>query len=490
MQATKLRMLTLAIVAMLLVVDNAPGQDKAPGQQAKQSAPKIKTIDLSIHPAELSRPAMKYRLLPEFIDRTPGNAAPVYLKAILILKDVRMSSEKEKALWDDVVAWLEMPLEKLPQNDVRNALAPFQNVLRQVKLASRRERCDWELPIREQGVDVLAILLPEIQASRTIARLIALDARLQIAQGKLSQAVTTLRTGYTLARHVGEQNLLISGLVGLAIGGIMDRQLLDLMQQPQTPNLYWTITQLPRPLVDLRGAMELEGSTVYLLFPLLHEAKTKSYTPAQWQAKLDAVIARFVKIAPMLSGASDSHTKSTLTKLGMRVLIGSAGPVAKKFLIDRGHPKKKVDAMSAEHAVLLHIAENYDEQRDEMFKWFQVPYWQVKRDEKLLAAARKRELVPLGSLLLPAIQSVHLSAARSQRRQEVMRIVEALRLYAARHDGWLPEKLSDVTEVPIPINPLTGKAFGYKLDGKTAVLDTAGPPKGSPRRYRISMATK
>ena len=31
--------------------------------------------------------------------------------------------------------------------------------------------------------------------------------------------------------------------------------------------------------------------------------------------------------------------------------------------------------------------------------------------------------------------------------------------------------------MPIPINPLTGKAFGYQLDGKTAVLNADGPPE-------------
>ena len=402
-----------------------------------------------------------------------------------------MSSEKEDALWDDVVTWLETVPEKLPQDDVQKALAPFHNVLTQVEIAARRERCDWGLPIREQGTDVFSILLPEIQPSRNIARLLALRARLQIAQGELPEAVATLRTGYTLARHVSDQDLLISGLVGLAIGEMMSRQLLALIQQPQTPNLYWTITQLPRPLVDLRGAMDLEGSTVYLLFPLLHEAKTKNYTPAQWRAKLDEFLERMEGMASIIGDEGGAGFKSLLPKLRTRVLVGSAAPVAKKFLIERGHPKKKVDAMSGEHAVLLHVAENYEEQRDEVFKWFQVPYWQAKHDEKLLAASRKREFVPLGSLLLPAISSVHRSAARSQRRQEVLRIVEALRLYAARHDGRLPEKLSDVTEVPIPINPLTGKAFGYQLDGKTAVLDAVGPPDAAfVERYRITIVVK
>lgn len=486
MQATNIRI--VALVIALLVVDGALGQPAK--KDAKQPSPRVETIELSIYPAEPSRPAMKYRLLPEFLDRTPGNAAPVYLKAILILNDVLASGEKEEDVINDVVGWLDTAPEKLPQDDVQKALAPFQNVLRHVQIAARRERCDWGLQIREQGTDVFSILLPEIQGLRNITRLLAMQARLQIAQGKLPEAVATLRTGYTLAQQVGEQELLINGLVGLALARMMDSELLELIQQPQTPNLYWTITQLPRPLVDFRRSLDMESSIAYLMLPMLHEAKTKKFTPAQWRAKLYEMLNQMDGMDIILDVDDASGYNATLAKFRKRVQVGSAGAAAKKFLIERGHSKKKVDAMAAEHAVLLHIAENYDDQRDEMFKWFQVPYWEAKHDEKLLAAIRKREFVPLGSSLLPAISAVHRAAARSKRRQEVLRIVEALRLYAARHEGRLPEKLSDVSEVPIPINPLTGKAFGYKLDGKTAVLDAAGPPNGSPRRYRISMATK
>ena len=48
-----------------------------------------------------------------------------------------------------------------------------------------------------------------------------------------------------------------------------------------------------------------------------------------------------------------------------------------------------------------------------------------------------------------------------------MRHVEALRLYAAEHDGKLPAKLSDIS-VPLPIDPVTGKPFVYAVDGATA----------------------
>ena len=57
-----------------------------------------------------------------------------------------------------------------------------------------------------------------------------------------------------------------------------------------------------------------------------------------------------------------------------------------------------------------------------------------------------------------------------------LRIFEALRIYAAAHDGQLPEKLSDIHEVPIPVNPYDDKPFTYHRDGNRAMLgsDTWG----------------
>jgi hypothetical protein len=51
-----------------------------------------------------------------------------------------------------------------------------------------------------------------------------------------------------------------------------------------------------------------------------------------------------------------------------------------------------------------------------------------------------------------------------------------LRLYAAEHGGQLPGKLSDV-QVPLPLDPFTGKPIRYALEGSTAHL-RGGPPDG------------
>ena len=49
-------------------------------------------------------------------------------------------------------------------------------------------------------------------------------------------------------------------------------------------------------------------------------------------------------------------------------------------------------------------------------------------------------------------------------------------MYAAEHDGAVPEKLDDI-KLPLPVDPFTGKPFRYAKEGDTAHL-RGNPPFG------------
>lgn len=69
--------------------------------------------------------------------------------------------------------------------------------------------------------------------------------------------------------------------------------------------------------------------------------------------------------------------------------------------------------------------------------------------------------------------------------------IEALRHYAATHDGQLPARLGDIAGVELPNDPVARKPFMYRLEGSKAVLETAVPEGGRPReatRYEITVA--
>jgi hypothetical protein len=76
---------------------------------------------------------------------------------------------------------------------------------------------------------------------------------------------------------------------------------------------------------------------------------------------------------------------------------------------------------------------------------------------------------------MPSIEIFYASVDRRDRAVALLRVIEALRLYAAAHQGALPSSLDKVDAVPIPLDPTTGKPFVYHLaEGGVASLET--PP--------------
>lgn len=76
--------------------------------------------------------------------------------------------------------------------------------------------------------------------------------------------------------------------------------------------------------------------------------------------------------------------------------------------------------------------------------------------------------------LKPAHDRIRFLMNRLDRHVAALQCVEALRLYAGSHDGKFPNKLSEITQVTIPSDPISEKSFIYRRTGSEAVLE--GPP--------------
>ncbi len=450
--------------------------------------PSVEVVELTVHPAVPPRAALEHRLLPAYRTKAYGNAASLYSKAILVLAQ----TESEEKFWENVRQWLDTPLDELPRDQVREALDRCIGALEQMDIASRRTHCDWGLPFWETE-NLYGILLPELQGCRNLGRLTALKARLAIAEGDFDQAFASLQIGFALARHVADQSTLIGGLVGIAIGTMMADQLEALIQAPDAPNLYWSITALPTPLVDLREAIEMESVAVYLMFPQLADVKTTQYTPAQWEALFneEEIIAKFESLAS--SGALELEpAEMSARKKQLRETFDRAFPAAKRDLVAWGYSQEELDRMPESQVVVLHTALRFDQLRDGMFKWFYLPYWQAEQGiqaaQKAVEESGKTEAIGLASILLPAVGNCKGVVTRSECRVAALRAIEAIRLHTAAHGGKLPKSLDEVTEVPVPVNPFTGQPFAYRLEGDTATLEAGGPEDSHARQYRLKLA--
>jgi len=459
-----------AALAQVIITDPLPAA-------ASKDAPE--TVKLVLHPAAEPRPVMKYFLFPPLLDRRPGNAAVLYGK-VTAEQTPFFGNQK---LWEKIIQWVDMPLEKLPKDEVRKAAQGFPMDF--LDRAARQESVDWELPLREQ--EFFTILLPELQQLRSFGRMLAVKARVQIADGKYDDALHTLQTGYGLARHAGQAPTLVNALVGMAIGNMMSKRVEEFVQRPDAPNLYWALTHLPQPLVDMRPGLEAEWSMLYLSYPELRDLDKRDLPPDEWRRVLQKLTDR---AASWDNGPRAAPRLQPLVTAGIAVW---AYPRAKQGMIARGNTAAQVEAMPIAQVVLLDTMQTYNEFRDEMFKWFAVPYPQaqagIAQAERHLQRAEHQGAIPIARILLPAIGNAYRAQAKHERSIAALRIVEAIRLYGAAHDGRLPEKLDDVTQVPIPIDPTTGKPFVYQRTGDRAILESPGG-KAQGLRYEITFAPK
>jgi len=441
------------------------------------------TVKIVLWPAAEPRPALKYLLLPPLVDRKPGNAAVYYNRIPAERSPLFGSSET----WQKLSKWQEAPLAEIRRDEVRSTLQGLQPVLGDLDRAARCESCDWQLLGRMESF--FTVDLAEFQQTRSYARMLAPWVRLRIADGKFDDAVHGLQTGYALARDVAKAPTLVNGLVGCAIAGVMNRQLQEMIQQPGSPNLYWALRGLPRPLIDLGAGFEGERYLLTLSFPELRDLESKNYTPEYWQQLLERSTEQFYRFV--------GGPKSPEEQIGAMAWLLRAYPRAKRFLVERGRSPAEVEAMPVPQVILLATVRSYEESRDDVFKWLALPYAEgsMRGDQEALLRRRAGdEIIPLASALLPAIIAPKSAEVRIDREIALFRVFEALRLFGAGHGGQLPQRLEEITEVAVPLDPVHGRPFGYHRQGDAAILEVIGRPGPMQYwegvRFEITLAAK
>jgi hypothetical protein len=471
----------LAFAMVLLVAVRPAGAQDRPVPRTDPA------IRLTLRPAAAPVPALKYHLLPQLIEQSPGNAAVLYYRGF----SPELQSFRRPDAYKLLEGWNENPRQR-PGKELEWGLAPA--VLKEVDLAARREYCDWEITprLRKEGI---SLTLPDLQGLRDFARLLALRARLEVEKKQFEKAVFTFQTGYAFARHVAEFHILITALIGMASATEMTVQVEEFIQTPGSPNLYWAFTDLPVPLIDFRRSYQGERILIEAMLPGFREALTdlRSGPLAAWQLE---------KVQNELPGIL-YETPSVGTpgnpRLDFVLAVAAMYPDARRFLLFQGRPAELVEKLPMLQVVLLAELATLERLWDDIQKWTNLPFAQVRegvhRVERQVADARppSRTRFSLAGSLLPAIARVEQARARIDRRMAALRCIEALRLSAAAHDGRWPHTLEEITEVPVPPDPYTGKPFGFRREGDRATLSGSAAPGTSPApqdelRYELTLA--
>jgi hypothetical protein len=471
-------------------------------QRDEQARLTVRTKELTLYPKAEPRPALKYRLIPDDFDMLGGNAAIYYLKALGFLeqshfrrrldqvhKEASARAKKEGKEYNEVppTVWLSTPPMELPLDEVKEylRLTSFQREF--IREAAQRDRFDVDRNLREVD-DLIAYHLSEIQSMRELGRTQSLRCRVAIAEGRIDDAIAITGQQFAMARHLGQDEFLVSNLVGMAIAGIAWDDALYLIQRPETPNLYWAFATMPAPLVDLRHSMATERQFLYLQLKVLREVDETRRPAGYWRDFIDRLLPQIGYLGSELNLPSVSDAK--LARAGIVGFIAAAYPGAKEYLLaECTLPPQQVEAYPTAQVVFLATVRFYDQWRDAYFKWTHLPFWQVRTmtereqldDAMRLASKRYGWCTTPANVFLRALRAVRIAAARCDQCIALIQTVEAIRMYAAAHDGKLPPSL-DKLPVPAPIEPFTGKPIEYQFLGNRAVLNGHSMPG---MRYRL-----
>jgi hypothetical protein len=265
----------------------------------------------------------------------------------------------------------------------------------------------------------------------------------------------------------------------MAMGNMALDPLEEMLQQPGCPNLFWALTDLPQPFIDLRKAIQGDRITAEAIFSLIEGKEIMSET------KLQEAIKRF---CPEGEPSGQNYDGELLKARAANQEIVEA---ARGRLIENGLSGRMFKQFHPLQVILLDEKYLFEKEFDEATKALNLPFWQYE------VVQVGRHLPPRPEERKPSwrgwtyFHKVKMAQVRLEQRLALLRCIEALRLYAAEHGGQLPAQLADI-KLPLPVDPVTGQPFAYKLEGGVVKL-RGTPPRGMEknaafnRRYEITI---
>jgi hypothetical protein len=429
-----------------------------------------------------STPTAQYWLQTNPLDRLPGNAAFLYGDAAATLND-EIKAKIDKAL--DAYGKGDPSFDSLAADvESTKVYSKVQGTFELLDVGARRDYYDWDDSFRQQGAETL---LPHLGAEREAGKLITVRALRQIRAGQFDDAVNTLRLEYELGRKVGTEPVLICGLVGVAIVGQAADATGELMKQPNSPNLYWPLAGLPRPMVNLQRSFINEVTDIAYTFHELAGDRIENASAAQWHSVFD----RIVEYGKEWGDKSNTGGQAWENPKTVADEIERDLPQARDFYARYFNlPADQVETLDSFKVVLTYWYLSQQNLQAEFYEMAGLPY--------PLLAAKGRDFqeqihrLQIGqpcNIFLNWIAGLIRGAERYMRLDRELAAladVEAIRSYAAANGGTLPAHLEDITDTPALDNPRTGRPFTYHVHGDTAELSDSLPSE-HPLNYTIRM---
>jgi hypothetical protein len=406
--------------------------------------------ELTVAPRRIEAPVLKNRLMPAEYELRDGNAATILL---------RLPWDQTPYFAEVVPKFrqiLEIPISDRDRirGEGAGLIAHFYEELRR---AAYRRTADWQYPLDQKPIS--EILLPDLQGSRDIFRGLSVWIRFQIVEGRLDEAREGILVGLSNSRHIARTPFVICNMVAASRANLMLDRLHELLQEADCPNLYWPLTNLRAPFLNVHASFEFGREVLNRSVDGLDDLQ-QSRSEEQWEHLADRMI-QFVapQLESLLGVPGDNPTGAANDDAASRKrMVDFARKDLPKLQPDLA---QRIDGMSDGELMVRWLVSWNNVVWDRIAAASALEIPEAISQLRLIKVEIARGSEDGPQLIWGNALAYYLSSARFDRRVAALRVVEAVRHYAATHGGKLPQKLAQITETPIPRDPFTGKPFEY-----------------------------
>ncbi len=393
------------------------------------------------------------------------NAALFYYTAVTsILEELNyiLGAEVSDADGTDVVEveqWLSVPLGEIPRARSQDHLAFFAASIEKLHQSQSRSYCDWEYSNRPFTFS------PDLIPMKRLAMLICVQSRLHTAERDFDSALTVLRTNLVLRKHLCSGPTEYHVLVGTQIGRMTLSCLRELIQQPDSPNIYWYLASLDTNDVGVGNVIEQLQRDFFGAIPLLEKLEIGVFDRDQMRALDDQVS----ELQSEYQFEVDSEWDIQATA------VDSLYSDARRELIERGFVKEDVDGMTPKQVVLMQSLWAVRQKHNELLKWSLLPFHLahggfLRAETEYAEAFVELDSILTGGLITRVSSPSNFSVVWSlsvnvERQLKQLMVVEAFRDSVARTGD--ADFKSATLHLPLPFDPGNGESFQITFENKS-----------------------
>ncbi|MDR1480720.1 MAG: hypothetical protein LBJ00_17485 [Planctomycetaceae bacterium] len=465
---------------------------------------------ITVTPADLPCPLLKYRFNMYVTEMESGNAAPLYSEAYAKLENtiaqtlkanVYEKPEYAKAQFPEL---FNIPLEKQDENAIEKlsfkafpsksyfrkiwevvtaeqeekmfkSLQPVYNL---IEKASKKRECDWSYQQKFWGFSTVLNYVTNI---RLLCKYLEDKAEWEIRNGKYDDAVKTIRLGLRVAEHVEDSDFpcMITSLIALACRGVMLNDIMLLSAQPDAPNLYPALTQINRNKNMYKKGLQMEQFALFYAESPQESQELMEREDELNKEESEKVLKFFAQT--IMEGFPNQPSdifvedvsEAKITTAAICLLCYRSG---KTQLLKRGLTEAEIDKLSVYQVVTPFIVEELRIAYDKLIVANTLPI-----GSKHTAIEFSDDVESIGfdspvdlylQLFIPAVTAANKAILRTEQSIDLLQITEAIRYYAAFNNGNLPESLDQIEQLHVnKIGVVNNKPFAYRIEGDKAIID-------------------